>query len=180
MKEIPGVLALHLGVMVALFAAPASAQTTVILPDTSQTTGLTVNVLEQATVTIPTTALFAVTNVNAQTSSTTLSVAVEELTRQTTTTGIRLSLRANTSLFTPPQAGTPTWSASDVSWGAVTWTGATGSAGTLSSSAFTTLATCGTTGCSTTALVFTLAPKPSVTRSGSHTLVVTWKIESLQ
>ena len=178
MKPVP-VLPLFVIVLLTI-AAGASAQTTVILPDTSQTTGITVNILEQATVTIPSSALFAVSDITTQTASMPLTVAVDTLMRNTTTIGVRLSVKANTALFTPPQPGAPTWSASDVSWPAGTWTGATGSAGVLSSAAFTTVATCGTNGCATSGLVLTLAPKPTVTRSGAHTLVVTWKIESLQ
>ena len=37
-------------------------------------------------------------------------------------------------------AGATTWSASDVSWNAATWTAATGVAGTLSNAAFNTVA----------------------------------------
>ena len=179
MKERPVLVILATGLL-ALNSAEATAQTTVILPDTSQTTGITVNIMEQVTVTIPSSALFTVSNINAQTPSMPLTVSAGEMMRNSSSTGMRLSLRANTSLFTPPQPSAPTWAASDVTWSAATWTGATGSAGTLSSAAFTTVATCGTDGCSTTGLVLTLGAKPTVTRAGAHTLVVTWKIESLQ
>jgi hypothetical protein len=178
MTQIPVLLPLVM--LATIVAADAAAQTTVILPDTSQTTGITVNIMEQATVTIPSSALFTVSNINTQTTSMPLTVSIGALMQNTTSTGVRISLKANAALFTPPQVGAPTWSAADVSWLAANWTGATGSAGTLSNAAFTTVAACGTTGCSTNALVLTLAPKPTVTRSGAHTLVVTWKIESLQ
>ena len=178
MKQIP--VLLPLVILATTVASDAAAQTTVILPDTSQTTGITVNIMEQATVTIPSSALFSVSNINTQTTSMPLTVSVSALMQNTTSTGVRLSLKANTALFTPPQAGAATWAAPDVSWLAATWTGATGSAGTLSNAAFTTVATCGIAGCSTSGLVLTLASKPTVTRSGAHTLIVTWKIESLQ
>ncbi len=53
--------------------------------------------------------------------------------------------------------------------------------GVLSASSFTEIATCdpNAADCSTTALVFTLGPKSTVQRSGNHTLVVTWKVESI-
>jgi hypothetical protein len=43
------------------------------------------------------------------------------------------------------------------------------------------VATCtaDTATCSTTGLVFTLAAKTTVQRSGNHTLSVTWKFESI-
>jgi hypothetical protein len=51
----------------------------------------------------------------------------------------------------------------------------------LSAVSFTQVATCeaGAADCSTTDLVFTLGAKPTVNRSGSHTLVVTWKFEAI-
>ena len=178
-QQMPALIFIVFG-MIGMTAADSLAQTTVILPDTSQTTGVIVNVLEQATVTIPATTLFSVSNISMPTTSTAMTVSVGTLARKTTSTGVALSLRANGPAFTPPQPGAPSWTAADVSWTAGTWSGGTGSAGILSGSAFTPIATCGTDGCSTGNLVFTLSPKPSVTRSGAHTLVVTWKIESLQ
>jgi hypothetical protein len=43
------------------------------------------------------------------------------------------------------------------------------------------VATCtvDTASCSTTGLVFTLAANTAVQRSGNHTLVITWKFESI-
>ncbi len=177
MKPIPA-LCIPLALVAGL--ATAGAQTTVILPDTSQTTGVVVNIMENVTVTIPPAAFFSVANISAPTPSSTLTVSASALMRKTTSTGIALSVRAAAPQFTPPQSGLPTWAAADVSWPAAAWTGATGTAGTLSSAAFTRVATCEVDGCSTSSLLFTLAPKPGVTRSGAHTLVVTWKIESLQ
>jgi hypothetical protein len=178
MKRIPA-LCIVSGLMAGV-AGAIHAQTTVILPDTSQTTGVIVNIMESVTVTIPSNAIFSVANITAPTASTAMTVEVSELTAKTSSTGVALSVRASAAQFMPPQAGAPTWAAADVSWVAGTWTGAFGSAGTLSSSVFNRVAECGTTGCSTSGFTFSLAPKPTVTRSGAHTLVVIWKIESLQ
>jgi hypothetical protein len=67
-----------------------------------------------------------------------------------------------------------------VSWNAASWTAATGATGTLSSSAYNTVATCdaGAAGCSTSGLVFTLGANSGVRRSGNHTLVIRWRLES--
>ena len=178
MKRLP-VLCLAFG-LVAGAAIALQAQATVILPDTSQTTGVLVNIMEHVTVTIPSTTFFNVSNISAPTVSTAMTVSASALMRKTTSTGVALSVRAAAPQFTPPQTGAATWSAGDVSWTAGSWTGATASGGVLSSSAFNQVVACGTDGCSSGTFTFTLAPQPAVTRAGAHTLVVTWKIESLQ
>jgi hypothetical protein len=85
--------------------------------------------------------------------------------------------------FTPPTAGDTTWSPTDVSWNAATWTTGTGAAGTLNNDAatYTQVATSGANAAtlSSNTLTFTLAAKPTVTRAGAHTLTVTWKVESI-
>ena len=75
----------------------------------------------------------------------------------------------------------PTAPRTTAPWGAASWTNATGAAGTLSDSAYTQVATCAAdaASCSSSALVFALAPKTTVQRSGNHTLVVRWKVESI-
>ena len=76
----------------------------------------------------------------------------------------------------------PTWAVADVSWGVAAFTAGTAVAGTLAATAVpvatcaAAVATCGTTG---STLVFTLAPKTTVTRSGNHTLTMTWKFASI-
>ena len=169
------------GVLLLTVSASAYAQQTVTLPDTSQTTTLTATVSEQARITVPAGVTFNVTNVSANTAATAASVTVTDIVLATATKQLKVSLQANAAAFTPPVAGATTWSASDVTWNAATWTNASGAAGTLSNSTFNTIATCtaDVSGCSTTGLVFTLAAKPAVKRSGDHTLVVTWKFESL-
>lgn len=166
-----------------VLAGPALlfAQTTVTLPDTSQTTPMSANVSEQARVTVPSAITFNVTNIGASTAASAASVTIDQIVLATATKQLKLSLQANASSFTPPVALATTWSAADVTWNAPTWTSATGASGTLSSSAYTAVATCtaDAASCSTTGLVFTLAAKSSVQRSGTHSLVVTWKFESI-
>ena len=158
----------------------ASAQTTVTLPDTSQTTTVSVNVSEQARVVVPSGITFTVSNIGVSTAAGAASVTVDQIVTATATKQLKVSLQANAASFTPPVSGATTWAATDLSWNAASWTNATGAAGTLSSSAYNTVATCqaDATACSTTALVFTLAPKTTVQRSGTHSLIVTWKFES--
>ena len=164
-----------------LVSTPAFAQQSVALTDTSQTTTLTATVSEQARVTVPAGIAFNVTNVTASTAATAASVTVENIVLATATKQLRVSLQANAGSFTPPVVGATTWAAGDVTWNAPSWTNASGATGTLSNAAYTTVATCAadTAGCSTTGLVFTLGAKPTVKTSGDHTLVVTWKFESI-
>jgi hypothetical protein len=173
---------LHLAVTLLLgMPAVGTAQTTVTLPDTSQTTTVSVNVIEQARVIVPTGITFNVTNIGASTPANAATVTVDRIILATATKQLKLSLQANSASFSPPVAGATTWAASDVTWSAPSWTNATGTAGTLSHGAYNAVATCnaGATSCSTTGLVFTLGANTAVQRSGAHTLVVTWKFESM-
>jgi hypothetical protein len=163
---------------------PAGAQTTVGLPNSGQTTTLTASVSEQARVTVPAGVSFNVTNGNA--SSSPVSVSVDSIVLATSTKRLKVSLMAAAASFTPPEAGATTWSASNVSWtnangGPGAWVNAVRNNGTLSSGSFVEVATChaGVTSCFTTGLTFTLAANSTVQRSGNHTLVVTWKFESI-
>ena len=166
---------------VAFCSTSAHAQTTVLLPDTSQTTLLTAVVSEQARVSVPASVSFAVTNVGNTTTAGAVTVAVDRIVLATATKQLRVTVQAAAGAFTPPVGGAATWSASDVTWNAPSWTRATGASGTLSSSSFNQVATCDpdAADCSTTGLVFTLGAKPSVQRAGNHTLTVTWKFESI-
>jgi len=161
--------------------AAVRAQTTVTMPDTSQTTTVSASVSEQARITVPAGIAFNVTNVGALTAANAATLTIDQIVLSTATKQLRLSLQAAAGSFTPPVVGATTWAAGDVSWNAATWTAATGAAGTLSNSVYTAVATCapGATACSTTALVFSLASKPAVQRSGTHTLVIMWKVESI-
>jgi hypothetical protein len=173
-------MALAAGLLLA-GANTAYAQTTVTLPNTSQSTTLTANVSEQARVTVPSGVTFNVTNVTTTTAASAASVTVDNIVLATATKQLQVSLQANAASFTPPVVGATTWSASDVTWNASTWTNATGASGTMSNSAYNIVATCtaDVATCSTTALVLTLGAKSTVKRSGNHTLVVTWKFESI-
>ena len=163
-------------------AGLASAQTTATLPDSSQTTTLTATVSEQAQVTVPAGVTFNVTNIGASTAASAASVTVDGIVLATATKQLKISLQANAASFTPSVVGAGTWSAADVSWGAATFSNSgVGAAGTLSALAYGEIATCAAdaASCSTTDLVFTLAPNASVKRSGNHTLSMTWKFESI-
>ena len=170
-----------IGAMVLAFSSTAFAQQSVTLTDTSQTTTLTANVSEQARVTVPAGVTFNVTNVASNTAATAASVAVQSIVLATATKQLHVSLQANAASFTPPVGGATTWDAGDVSWNAPAWTNASGAAGTLSNASYTSVATCtaGAADCSTTGLVFTLGAKATVQQAGNHTLVVTWKFESI-
>lgn len=160
-------------------AVSASAQTTVALPDQSQQTILTASVSEQARVTVPAAISFNVTSVAQSTAASAASVSINNIVLSAATKQLQVSVQANAASFTSP--GGSTWSAGAVSWNAPTWSNATGVSGTLSSSSYNNVAQCsaGVASCSTSGLVFTLAPNASVTQAGDHTLVVTWKFESI-
>jgi hypothetical protein len=170
-----------LGLM-ASWAGVASAQSGILvtLPDISQTTTLTATVTEQARVTVPSGVTFNVTDVTSSTVASAASVSISNIALASATKTLRLSLQASAASFTPPVTGATTWSAGDVSWNASTWTNATGVTGALSTS-YSEVATCAAdaANCSSTGLVFTLASKSTVKRSGNHTLAVTWKFESI-
>jgi len=168
-------------VFLAAGVSTAHAQTTVTLPDTSQTTLLTATVSEQARVVVPASVLFSVGNISLSTAASAATVTVDRIVLATATKQLKISVQAAAASFTPPIVGATTWSASDVSWNASSWTHATGVSGVLSAVSFTQVATCdpAATDCSTTTLTFTLAAKPTIARSGAHTLVVTWKVESI-
>lgn len=167
--------------MLTIGSGLAQAQTVVTLPDTSQTTTLTATVSEQARVVVPANVTFNVTDVAASTAASGASVTIDRIVLATATKQLKVSIQAAAASFTPPVVGATTWSAGDVTWNAATWTNATGAAGTLSNSSYTAVATCdaNASACSTTGLVFTLGAKSTVQRSGSHTLSVTWKFESI-
>ena len=157
-----------------------SAQTFVVLPDTSLVTAAAAKVTESARVTVPAGVTFPVSNVRTSTVAPAATVTVSQIVLASTTAQLRISLKGGASTFTPPKVGATTWAAGDVSWNAASWTAAAGRSGILSQGAYNVVATCNANvaTCSTSALVFTLAPNATVKRSGAHTLVVTWKFES--
>jgi hypothetical protein len=175
-KFVVGVAALLL-----IPSTAAMAQTPMVLPDSSRTTTLTAAVSEQAQVSVPAGVTFNVTNVLTATSASVAEVQTSSMVLATATKQLRISIQANAAAFAPPVQGATTWSASDVTWNAASWTNGTGGSGTLSASAYNEVATCAqdASSCSTSALTFTLAAKSTVKRSGNHTLSVTWKFESI-
>lgn len=178
--SIRGSIAGVVAIGASLIASDAIAQTTVILPDSSQVTTLTASVSEQARITAPSSVTFNVLDTSSATPSSNVSLTVSNVVLSTATKQLRVSVQADAADFTPPVAGSDTWSAAHVSWSAATWTAATGSSGTLSPSAYNTVATCDADApsCSTTGLVFTLGANPSVRRAGNHSLVIRWRLES--
>lgn len=168
--------------LVVFLSSTAFAQAAVTLPDTSQTTTLNANVAEQAKVQVPATVNFAVNDISAITYSSGQSVTITNIALSTGTKQLKISLQANAANFTPPVALAATWAASAISWDSDdVWTNASQATGTLSSSAYTQVATCtaDAAACSTTGMVFNLAANTSVKRSGTHSLVVTWKFEAI-
>jgi hypothetical protein len=167
--------------LTAITAGLASAQATVFLPDTTQSTLLTANVSEQAQVTVPAGVTFNVTNISQATAAAPASVTVNNIVLATASKTLKISVYGAAATFTPSVAATPTWAVADVSWGIATF--APAGTATLGTLALTPVAivTCGAAvaSCSTTNLVFTLAPNVAVTRSGSHTLSMIWKFESI-
>ena len=173
-----------LGLGVAALAGGTASAAVVTLPDTSHTTALTATVSEQANVSVPAGVAFSVTDVTSSTPASAATLGVSNIVLATAAKQLRLSVMANASSFTAPAgsgAGAVTWDATDVSWNAPAWTNGAGTAGTLSGSAFNTVATsdAAAASMSTSGLVFTLGSKPTVNRSGSHTLNITWKVESI-
>ena len=176
-----------IGAGMSLVTTAVSAQSTVPLPDTSQVTTMTASVVEQARVTLPASATIDVDNVASSSGTGNLTVNVQNIVLSTATKQLRISVMANAASFTPPVSGATTWSADDLTWsngpggGPSAWQNASGSAGTLSSAVYTAIATCDADAatCSSTGFKFNLAAKPTVKRAGSHTLLVTWKFESI-
>lgn len=168
---------------VVVTAGAAQAQTNVTLPSTSELTTLTAAVAEQADVSLPAAVTFTVDNVDAEKAVPNLNMTVSNIVLATATKQLRISLQGNAATFTPPATTSNTWNASAVTWTfpGNQWTNGTGTAGTLSHLAYNTVATCnaGVSSCSTTRLKLTLASNPSINRSGTYTLVITWKVESI-
>jgi hypothetical protein len=164
-----------------LVPAVARAQVVVALPNMTSSTTLTATVSEQARVSVPAGVSFSVTDIGSSTAAAAASVTIDQIVLATATKQLRVSVQASAAAFTPSVPAAPTWSASDVSWNAASWTQATGSAGTLSSSSYATVATCtaGVSACSTSQLTFTLGANSAITNAGNHTLAITWRIESI-
>jgi hypothetical protein len=176
-----GKLSMAAGAALVLMGGNAAMAQTVVLPDNSQTTTLTATVSEQAQVSVPAGVTFNVTNVGVDTAASGASVSASSIVLSTATKKLKVSIQANAATFSAPVGGAVTWSASDVTWNASSWTNATGASGSLSNSSYNEVATCDAdaSDCSTSGLTFTLGAKNTVKRSGNHTLSVTWKFESI-
>ncbi len=168
-------------VAIAILGPPSFAAVTVTLPNTAQTTTLTATVSEQCTVDVPAGVTFNVEDISSATVASGASVSMTAIALATATKQLKVSVQAGAAAFTPPVGGAVTWSASDVSWNAATWTNGTGASGTLSNASYTAVATADADAATTTTadLVFTLDPKGTVKRSGNHTLTISWKFESI-
>lgn len=164
--------------IVAISAGVASAQGAMTVSGNTQTL-FTANVSEQVQVVLPANVAFAVTNINAATSSALQTVTLSNIVLSSASKTLRMSVSAPAA-FTTSVVGSPTYAVGDVSWNASTFTSGTGILGTLAATDVV-LATCvaAVTTCGTTNLIFTLAPNTGVIRSGAHTLMMTWKFESM-
>ena len=158
----------------------ASAQTTVPIPDQSRTSVLTATVGEQCRINVPATISFAVTNVNAATASSPVTVVIDNIVLANATRRLRVLVRAVGISFTPPIVGDATWASADVSWNAATWQNGAGFAGVLNSVVFVRMAETlpNVPNTQTGNLTFTLAARPTVRRAGNHTLNMTWRVEA--
>jgi hypothetical protein len=168
--------------LTAMTAGLASAQEAVSLPGSPvSSTTLTANVSEQVRVTVPATVTFNVTNIAVATASSPVSITVDNIVLATAAKTLKMSVQASAAAFTPSVASAATWAAVDVSWSAGTFSnGGVGVVGILALTPVP-VATCAAdvSACSSTNLVFTLAPNALVKRSGGHTLNMTWKFESI-
>jgi len=150
-------------------------------PDTTQGTVLMATVREQCKIDVPANVTFTVNDIGVSTAAPVASVTINHIVLATATKQLKLSIAANFADFTPSVSGATTWAATDVSWNAATWAAGTGAANTLAFGSYNQVATstADSSVCSTTDLVFTLAAKDTVKRSGNHTLMTTWKVESI-
>jgi hypothetical protein len=162
-------------------AAGVASATVHTLPNSSETTTLTANVSEQCDITVPAGVTFNVTDIASSTPASAATVTITNIVLATATKQLKVSIQASAASFTPSVGGAVTWDAANVSWNAATWANGTGVVGTLSSGGYNEVATAAADAATTSTanLVFTLAAKPTVKRSGNHTLVVTWQVESI-
>jgi hypothetical protein len=170
-----------MGVAFASSAWAAEGKVALLPDENAGATTLTADVDEQAHIVVPSGVTFHVVDIASNTAADAATITVDNIVLATATKQLKVSLKADAASFTPSVASAVTWDASDVSWNAASWTGATGATGTLSNSEFGAVATCtaDVATCYTSALVFTLADKTTVKRSGNHTLALTWKVESI-
>ena len=130
-------------------------------------------------ITIPASVTFSVTNVNVSTDGTPdpFIISFTDAGRIGPRQAFRISVRAQSSIFTPPAGSSIP--ASDVSWTISSAQGGTGYAGTLSSTAYTVVyQSVNDPSSGSVSLVWDLAaPGAGGIRAGNHTLLLTWKLE---
>jgi hypothetical protein len=152
---------LFIGLMILAFASTTAAQETV-------------------RITLPSSLAFNVTNISntvtATPNPTTLRFQQAVLLPNR---ALRVSVRADTSTFTPPN-GTTRIPAAYVSWTTSSPTRATGANGTLSSTAYTMVLQSQTNANNGNIdVTWKLAPLPAGVHAGNHTLTIRWKLESV-
>ena len=176
---------LSLSIVSLAIAAAAGADTTTTIgldsENTSRTTTVTATVEQQATVTVPAAIAFDVTNVGADTASSSASLVT--VTSLMLTPGNSLKISVSTAATTFDGSGGTPFDASDVRWTGGSWTNATPHAsgtGGLSSTA-NEVATCtaNATACNTGDATFSLKAHAGVTRLGAQALTMTWHFASL-
>jgi hypothetical protein len=165
----------------AMTGAHAETVTPITPVNGNQSTTLTATVSEQATLTVPSTAAFAVTDINSNTLTTTaLNVHADNIVLFDGNS-LRILLQAASTNFTGPAGSTHNLAASKVTWPASSWTNGTGASGTLSSSAAGEVVTssANASSVSNSALPLTLHSDAAIDRAGDYTLVANWTIESV-
>jgi hypothetical protein len=135
---------------------------------------------DSVVITIPASVSFAVDNISATTTGTPATFTVSYSGAHVGKTEVlRISVKANTTVFTPP-SGTTKIPASNVTWTTSSAVGGTGSSGTLSATQYTQVYQSNVNPSSgSVAITWRLTGAPVGIRSGSHTLSLTWKLEAV-
>jgi len=141
-------------------------------------------VMDKVDITLPTTITFPVTDVRAATTGIPAPTLITfEKGNLHDNMHLQISVKANAAVGTPPGGG-PAIPAGSFSWTVANATGGSGFNGTLSYSDFTVVyqsipwqhtALTGTIN-----LNWKMAPPPTGAYAGTHTLSITWKVESIQ
>jgi hypothetical protein len=139
---------------------------------------MTAIVSEQARVSVPASVTLLVNDVTLSTDSPATALQLSGIVLPASDSELRILIKAAAPSFAPPASGGTTWAASDVRWNATSWANGTSAPGRLTYDGFTAVAVCAADAgsCGTNDLVFTLAPKTTVS-SGAHTLTLIWKFE---
>lgn len=135
---------------------------------------------DKVDITIPASVSFAVNSISATTTGTPARFTVSfSNAKLKNTDALRISVKANTTDFTPP-SGTTKIPASNVTWTTSSAVGGTGSSGTLSATQYTQVYQSNINPSSgSVRITWRLSGAPVGIRSGSHTLSLTWKLEAV-